>query len=73
MGRERADSKEEWRPNGSVSVYTMGPVDFMLPSWPMFLFAPHDIWCLIKESRLVLKLVRNPAIRCCWKIDEWLP
>lgn len=49
------DIKEEEknpRPNGSISVYTMGPVDFLLPIWPRFLFAPRGIWCLIKESRI---------------------
>jgi len=54
VGWERMDNKEEKKKKakGSVSVYTMGPVDFLHPSWPMLLFAPRGIWCLIKESRI---------------------
>lgn len=44
--------KKKPRPKDSLSVYTMGPMDFLFPSWPMFLFAPHGIWYLIKESRI---------------------
>lgn len=56
VGWGRKDSKKER--GGGVKIQGLLKCvhnqahGLLLPSWPTFLFAPHDIWGLIKESWL---------------------
>lgn len=56
VGWGRKDSKEEGGgvvKNQGILKYACNQAHGLLfPSWPTFLFAPHGIWGLIKESRL---------------------